>query len=181
MLESRRRAGEAARGFAVVASEVRALAQRSSDAAREINTLMSASSVQVHQGVDLVGQAGAALEQIVGFVSDISDHVSGIAVSAREQSVGLHEINTAMTHLNQATQQSATMFRQTTAASQSLNAEADALIASLRHFRTAADTGPNVRTVTKRSALGVQSNACRPSHPELATFSNGAYDDWQEF
>ncbi|MBW6506794.1 MAG: PAS domain-containing protein, partial [Rhodobacteraceae bacterium] len=114
------RAGEAGRGFAVVASEVRALAQRSSDAAREIDGLITASTGQVRRGVDLVGQAGAALGHIVTSVSDIAGRVDAIAGSAQEQAAGLAEINTAVNQLDQVTQQNAAMFEQTTAASHAL-------------------------------------------------------------
>ncbi|MDO6758562.1 methyl-accepting chemotaxis protein, partial [Phaeobacter inhibens] len=97
------RAGEAGKGFAVVASEVRALAQRSSDAAMEIKTLIGDSTKQVERGVDLVGKTGDALQGIVERVSHISQLVSGIATGASEQSTGLHEINTGVTQLDQVT------------------------------------------------------------------------------
>ena len=129
------RAGEAGRGFAVVATEVRALAQRSSDAAREINTLISASAQQVRDGVDLVDRTGGALASIVTSVAEISRSVSGIAFSAREQATGLAEINTAVNELDQVTQQNAAMFEETTAASHALTAEADALAAAVAQFR----------------------------------------------
>lgn len=130
------RAGEAGRGFAVVASEVRALAQRSSDAAREINELISASGGQVKRGVELVDQAGSALEGIVDSVSEISRNVSEIAVSAREQSSGLAEINAAMNQLDQVTQQNAAMFEETTAASHALTREAESLTQTMARFKT---------------------------------------------
>ncbi|MZR13219.1 HAMP domain-containing protein [Maritimibacter sp. DP07] len=130
------RAGEAGRGFAVVASEVRALAQRSSEAAREINALISASGGQVKRGVDLVGQAGDALKGIVESVSEISRHVSEIAVSAREQSAGLAEINAAVNQLDQVTQQNAAMFEETTAASHALTREAETLAQTMGRFQT---------------------------------------------
>ncbi|SIN89512.1 methyl-accepting chemotaxis protein [Vannielia litorea] len=129
------RAGEAGRGFAVVASEVRALAQRSSDAAREISSLISSSGDHVKRGVDLVGQTGEALRGIVTSVSDIASHVSEIARSAREQSSGLDEINTAMNQLDQVTQQNAAMFEETNAASQALSTEADTLKSTMSRFR----------------------------------------------
>ena len=130
------RAGEAGRGFAVVASEVRALALRSSDAAREINDLISASGKHVSRGVDLVGQAGEALNQIVGSVSNISVHVSEIAVSANEQSTGLAEINKSINQLDQVTQQNAAMFEETTAASHALTKEAETLSDTMSQFTT---------------------------------------------
>ncbi len=129
------RAGEAGRGFAVVASEVRALAQRSSEAAREINELISASGMQVKRGVELVDQTGAALESIVSNVSEIDQKVSEIAVSAREQSSGLAEINEAVNQLDQVTQQNAAMFEQTTAASHALTREAENLNETTSRFR----------------------------------------------
>ncbi|MBU2865869.1 methyl-accepting chemotaxis protein [Pacificibacter marinus] len=95
------RAGEAGRGFAVVASEVRALAQRSSEAAREINDLISKSGSLVKRGVGLVGQTGDALKGIVRSVSEIANNVSEIAESSREQSSGLAEINAAVNQLDQ--------------------------------------------------------------------------------
>ncbi|WP_432688443.1 methyl-accepting chemotaxis protein [Pseudooceanicola sp. C21-150M6] len=129
------RAGEAGRGFAVVATEVRALAQRSSDAAREINDLITASSQQVLNGVDLVNQTGDALAQIVEAVSDISGRIAGIAAAAREQAGGLGEINTAMSELDQVTQQNAAMFEETNAAGQSLTQQAEALVTAAGRFR----------------------------------------------
>lgn len=129
------RAGSAGRGFAVVATEVRALAQRSSDAAREINSLISASSEQVQQGVDLVDKTGAALAAIVNSVSEISNRIASIAASSREQSTGLNEINSAVNELDHVTQQNAAMFEETTAASHALTQEAKALAQAVARFK----------------------------------------------
>ncbi|RZJ30866.1 MAG: HAMP domain-containing protein, partial [Brevundimonas sp.] len=101
------RAGDAGRGFAVVASEVRALAQRSADAAKEIKTLISASTRQVNTGVNLVGQTGEALQRIVSRVAEIDGLVSEIAASAQEQATGLQQVNTAVNQMDQVTQQNA--------------------------------------------------------------------------
>ncbi|PCJ07724.1 MAG: chemotaxis protein [Rhodobacteraceae bacterium] len=128
------RAGEAGRGFAVVASEVRALAQRSSDAAMEIKTLISDSSKQVEQGVELVGKAGEALNSIVNRVDHISQLVSEMAVGSAEQSIGLGEINIGVTQLDQVTQQNAAMVEQATAASHLLNSDATKLSKLVSHF-----------------------------------------------
>lgn len=143
------RAGEAGRGFAVVASEVRALAQRSSDAAMEIKTLISDSSKQVDGGVKLVGNAGTALESIVGQVSHITTLVSGIAEGAAEQSTGLYEINTGMTQLDQVTQQNAAMVEEATAASHLLKSDAAKLTELMSHFKTAhgSGAGPSLAAV----------------------------------
>ncbi|MGO4853485.1 methyl-accepting chemotaxis protein [Phaeovulum sp. W22_SRMD_FR3] len=129
------RAGEAGRGFAVVASEVRALAQRSSDAAREIADLISASANQVKRGVGLVGQAGAALSEIDGAVTQIHERVSTMANSSREQSAGLAEINMAVNQLDQVTQHNAAMFEETNAATRNLTIETKELTHKVSQFQ----------------------------------------------
>ena len=143
------RAGEAGRGFAVVATEVRALAQRSSDAAREINQLISSSGNHVRSGVELVDRTGDALNEIVTAVVDISSRVASIATSAREQSSGLNEINSAMNDLDQVTQQNAAMFEETTAASHALTSEANALVEAAGRFRVDAQRIPGARKGSK--------------------------------
>lgn len=128
------RAGDAGRGFAVVASEVGALAQRSSVAAKEIKTLISASTQHVGIGVDQVGQAGGALNSIVDRVTQISTLVSNIATGAEEQSTGLGEINIGVNQLDLATQQNAAMVEETTAASQLLSLNANDLTELMAMF-----------------------------------------------
>jgi len=131
------RAGEAGRGFAVVAQEVRALAQRSADAAKEIKTLINASTQQVEAGVDLVGETGEALRRIIAGVQDINRIVAEIAASATEQATGLHQVNTAVNQMDQATQQNAAMVEQSTAASHALSNEARELGRLVQRFRLA--------------------------------------------
>ena len=130
------RAGEAGKGFAVVATEVRALAQRSSEAALQIKSLIGGASQHVERGVTLVGRTGEALTAIVEQVTDISHHVTRIASSAREQSEGLSEITSGMNQLDSATQQNAAMVEEATAATHTLKAEARELTDLVSHFRT---------------------------------------------
>ncbi|MEJ2036455.1 MAG: methyl-accepting chemotaxis protein [Maritimibacter sp.] len=121
------RAGEAGRGFAVVASEVRALAQRSSEAAREISDQIETSTQQVEAGVKLVNDSGDALGAIEELVTKLDGLVQGIAESASAQSSGLQEITIAIDQLDEVTQQNAAMFEETTAAVQVLKTQAGVL------------------------------------------------------
>ena len=130
------RAGEAGRGFAVVASEVRALAQRSSEAAREIKSLITGSAQQVDRGVELVSNAGTALSKIVGRVQNITQLISGIAKGAGAQSATVSEINIGVSQLDQVTQQNAAMAQHTTDACQALRALSQDLAEIVSVFRT---------------------------------------------
>lgn len=130
------RAGEAGKGFAVVATEVRALAQRSSEAALQIKSLIGGASQQVERGVTLVGRTGEALTAIVKQVTEISHHITRIASSAVEQSEGLSEITTGMNQLDNATQQNAAMAEEATAATHTLKAESRELTDLVSRFRT---------------------------------------------
>jgi methyl-accepting chemotaxis protein len=153
------RAGDAGRGFAVVASEVRALAQRSSDAAREINDLIAKSGTHVQSGVSLVDATGKALAGIVTSVTEIASHVEEIAVSAQQQSSGLAEINAAVNQLDQVTQQNAAMFEETTAASHALTREAESLGKTVARF----NTGNVATAVPQATALPPHKPQAKPA------------------
>jgi methyl-accepting chemotaxis protein len=139
------RAGDAGRGFAVVAQEVRELAGRAGTAAKEIKELIRKSSSEVGIGVKLVEETGSALTAIERQVGEIDAAVLTIATAAREQAVGLQEINTAVNHMDQMTQQNAAMVEQTTAATHTLAAEADALRELIGHFVVERGTGSTSR------------------------------------
>ncbi|ADG08662.1 PAS domain S-box protein [Caulobacter segnis] len=129
------RAGEAGRGFAVVAQEVRALAQRSAEAAKEIKVLIASSTNQVERGVRLVGDTGEALAGIVAKVSEIDRLIREIAVSSQEQSTGLHQVNAAVNQMDQVTQQNAAMVEEATAAAANMSVETRALAQLVGRFR----------------------------------------------
>ena len=135
------RAGDAGRGFAVIASEVRALAQRSAEAAREIKALIHTSAQQVGMGVKLVGETGEILTRILTQVAEVSGVVSEIAAAAAEQASGLAEVNTAVNHMDQVTQQNAAMVEQSTAATHALSQETAALTQLTGRFRLGKEGG----------------------------------------
>jgi methyl-accepting chemotaxis protein len=128
------RAGDAGRGFAVVAQEVRALAQRSADAAKQIKTLITTSSRQVGVGVELVDRTGQALARITHQIGAVDELVGDIAASAQEQASGLAEIGAAVNQMDQVLQQNAAMVEETSAATQALDENARRLRQLLSEF-----------------------------------------------
>ena len=129
------RAGDSGRGFAVVASEVRALAQRSSEAAHEISSLIAVSSQQVKSGVDLAGKTDEALQKIDEAITVVAEQASEIASASKEQAGGISEINSSTLDLDRVTQQNAAMFEETTAASMKLRQEAQNLADAIAGFK----------------------------------------------
>jgi methyl-accepting chemotaxis protein len=191
------RAGEAGKGFAVVAQEVRELAQRSANAAKEIKTLINTSAVQVKEGVDLVGRAGDTLHNISEQVMRINGLIREISASASEQAIGLKEVSQAMNQMDQVTQQNAAMVEETTAASVTLNEEAQTLQQLVTRFRVSGShQATSLRTTAQQmrapaAAAGYRQPAA-PSYrqaaaptPRRAAQSHGsaavAQDSWEEF
>ena len=129
------RAGDAGKGFAVVASEVRSLAGRSATASKEIKTLINESASQVKTGATLVNQAGTTLKDVVGSVKQVAALISEIAAASVQQSTGIDEINTAVTQMDEVTQQNAALVEENTAAAQSMVEQAKTLEGLIGFFK----------------------------------------------
>jgi methyl-accepting chemotaxis protein len=176
------RAGDAGRGFAVVAQEVRALAQRSAEAAKEIKTLIANSTSQVARGVQLVGDTGQALNGIVGKVAEIDTLISEIAKSSQEQATGLNQVNAAVNQMDQVTQQNAAMVEQATAAATNLKSESSALAGLVSRFETGdAARRPAAAPAARAYAAQSPPPSARPV-PQMRPGSSAAVaTEWEEF
>ncbi|WP_159952693.1 methyl-accepting chemotaxis protein [Rhizobium sp. 18065] len=174
------RAGEAGKGFAVVAQEVRELAQRSATAAKEIKGLIHNSSTEVDNGVKLVGDTGVALQAIGAYVSQINTLMDAIATSAKEQSTGLAEVNTAVNQMDQTTQQNAAMVEQSTAASASLAQEAGNLRTLVSQFKLS-HNGRNVQTAPLTTSRMPVSTRPMPTRKAAVVGNLAVKEDWHEF
>ena len=185
------RAGDAGRGFAVVASEVRALAQRSAEAARDIKQLISTSSVHVSDGVGLASDAGEALQDIISDVQRIKDVVKDLAESGKTQADNVSEIMAAMEQLDGVTQSNAAMVQEMTAASVDLNSEVNALSDRVAHFKTARSGGAKPAAAApvaakKANAPARTAKQDEPRRAAAAVAGSSALkldesDGWEEF
>ncbi|OYX92835.1 MAG: globin-coupled sensor protein [Caulobacter sp. 35-67-4] len=175
------RAGEAGRGFAVVAQEVRALAQRSADAAKEIKTLISSSTLQVSQGVSLVGQTGDALRGIVAKVAEIDTLIVQISASAQEQATGLHQVNTAVNQMDQVTQQNAAMVEQTTAATHSLKDQTAELVNLISAFRVSGSRPVASAPAARKPASPVSRPGTGSRPVARGSAALAVREEWEEF
>ena len=192
------RAGEAGRGFAVVASEVRSLAQRTSEAAREIKQLIHESNERVAAGNAQSQDASQRMAEALQKVSSVGTMLGEIVGAATEQQAGIGQINAAVSHLDSVTQQNAAMVEQMAAAAQSLNAQVEAVLDSMQLFRlTAADsTVAQVDAVALRkaakpvaavTATATPPRTARPADPaprppvERAVAAHSESADWETF
>ncbi len=134
------RAGDAGKGFAVVAQEVRNLAQRSAQASKEIKGLINASTGEVQQGAELVKGAGKTLDEILTSVRRVADIVAEIAAASAEQASGIDQVNSAVTQMDEMTQQNAALVEESTAAAQALEQQSRELNRLMAFFHTGAGT-----------------------------------------
>jgi methyl-accepting chemotaxis protein len=187
------RAGEAGRGFAVVASEVRSLAQRSSQAAKDIKDLITNSSGQVKEGVDLVNKAGGSLGEIVESINKVSTIVSDIAAASIEQSAGIDQVNTAITQMDEVTQQNSALVEENAATAKTLEQQSTLMnerIAAFKIDGASGGEGARQPLVTELKRPAPQSArpkpAAAPARPARRVAAGGrvataAAADWQEF
>jgi len=147
------RAGEMGRGFAVVAAEVRALAGRSATAAKEIKTLIGDSVSQVDAGSKLVESAGATMTEVVDSIGKLAAIVHEISVASREQSTGIAEVGTAVTQMDENTQQNAALVEQAAAAAQSLQRQASELAEVVAGFKLPQEPAPGSQPAPAPSSL----------------------------
>ena len=184
------RAGEAGRGFAVVASEVRSLAQRSSQAAKDIKDLITNSNVQVQDGVQLVNRAGESLAEIMNSIQKVADIVSGIATASAEQATGVEQINAALTQMDEVTQQNSALVEENAATAKTLEQQSTIMDQRMSFFtvnesNAAASTGWSggaaSRPAPAKAPVAKAAPARRSApkvHGNLAVKQDA---DWQEF
>ena len=166
------RAGEQGRGFAVVASEVRSLAQRSAEAAKQIKTLIGVSVQNVESGSKQVEQAGQTMGEIVSSVQRVTDLIGEITASSNEQRDGIGQVNQAVAHLDQMTQQNAALVEQSAAASSAMHDQAQRLAQVVSAFNVGGNhvqTLPAARRPPPRLAPKAPQAAPARSAPKLAS------------
>jgi PAS domain S-box-containing protein len=156
------RAGEAGRGFAVVASEVRSLAQRSSQAAKDIKDLITNSNSQVQAGVELVNKAGSALAEILQSIKEVAEIVSEIAAASIEQSTGVEQVNKALSQMDEVTQQNSALVEENAATAKTLEQQSKAMTDQVDVFHVgegeAVVAAPRSAAMPKRAVEAAASN-----------------------
>ena len=159
------RAGDAGRGFAVVASEVRSLAQRSSQAAKDIKDLITNSSSQVQEGVGLVNQAGTSLNEILASIKQVAEIVAEIASASQEQSTGIDQINKALGQMDEVTQQNSALVEENAASAKTLEHQSDVMNQKVAFFRFAAQAEGHAAKAAAAVAAMPRPPAAAPKNP----------------
>jgi methyl-accepting chemotaxis protein len=173
------RAGEHGRGFAVVASEVRALAQKSADAAKDIKNLISDSVGRIEVGTQLADKSGAMLGGITDSVQQVASMIGEIAHASAEQNAGIGQVHRAIAEIDAVTQQNAALVEETSSAAESLSAEANHLRENMAFFKTGQSVGTNLNI---RPAASVGANlSVRPTRPSLPAPKKTNTTEWGEF
>ncbi len=193
------RAGEQGRGFAVVAAEVRSLAQRSAAAAKEIKTLIEDSVGKVQDGSKLVEEAGHTTQEIVTSIKRVTDIMAEISAASLEQSSGIEQVNTAITQMDDVTQQNAALVEEAAAAAESLEEQALQLVQVVTRFKIESAAAGTQRIAAERvvhkveaphSKTSLKKNRQSPAakltikplpHEFIAAQSTNHDDDWKEF
>jgi methyl-accepting chemotaxis protein len=185
------RAGEQGRGFAVVAGEVRALAQRSASAAKEIKQLIEESVDKVTDGSELVRQAGSTMGEIVTSVQRVTDIMADISAASQEQSSGIEQVNQTVTQMDETTQQNAALVEEATAAARSMEEQARQLVEAVAMFRLESSAArPAVRAPASEVSAAAPKEApsqpakkptAAPKPPRRSAPPAAEGDHWQEF
>jgi len=170
------RAGEAGKGFAVVAQEVRQLAQRSAQAADDIKNLIQDSNGQVKDGVQLVNGAGDALSEIVGAIGKVAEIVEQISSASQEQAIGVQEINTSVTSMDEMTQQNSALVEESTAAARALTDQATKLTGLMNFFKL-----DDIKAPSKPTPAVIASPVVVQGHVEPTTVTVNGEEGWDEF
>ncbi|QYM90825.1 methyl-accepting chemotaxis protein [Dickeya zeae] len=179
------RAGEQGRGFAVVAGEVRSLAQRSAQAAKEIETLINESVTRVNTGSTQVENAGKTMDEIIRSISHVHDIMDEIASASDEQSRGINQISTAVSEMDATTQQNAALVEQSSAAANSLEEQAQVLEHAVSFFRTSHDSAAaspaRQRNTTRTKTPLMLGKSTTKASATVKSSSTAAKDDWESF
>jgi len=174
------RAGEHGRGFAVVAGEVRALAQRSADAAKEINSLITESVTRIDQGTQLAGESGLAIQEITSDIERAAKMSEQIAQASAEQAQGVSQLQAAISQIDQGTQQNAALVEQTSAAAESMREQANALTERMGFFKVNAHE--NVQPIMRvASAKSIQPKQIEVKPEPKKSKIQTSQDEWSEF
>jgi methyl-accepting chemotaxis protein len=177
------RAGDAGRGFAVVASEVRSLAQRSSQAAKDIKDLITNSSHQVQEGVGLVNQTGASLSEILASIRQVADIVAEIASASHEQSTGIDQINKALTQMDEVTQQNSALVEENAASAKTLEHQSETMNQKVAFFKLDAHADAHVaKAAAPAPRLAAKPAVRAPApvrKPASAAVATAAVNGWR--